>query len=127
MSAPLRLPARQLEKLQNAKMVRVRSGSEHRYTSVWAVIVKGRVFVRSWNDKPTGWYRAFRDEPRGSIAVDETEIAVRAVPVRSERLRHAVSTAYGEKYTTKANQKWVRGFAAAKREAATLELIPAGQ
>jgi hypothetical protein len=83
------------------------------------------VFVRSWNDKPTGWYRAFRTEPVGSIQVDGREIAVRALPTRSERLRAAVTVAYGEKYNTKASQKWVTGFAEPERAAVTLELVPA--
>ena len=58
-----------LETLQRLEILGVRSGSEHRYTGVWAVVVERRVFVRSWNDKPTGWYRAFLSEPRGSISL----------------------------------------------------------
>ena len=45
--------------LAGAKIVGVRSGTEHRPTGVWVVVVKGRVFARSWSDKPTGWFRAF--------------------------------------------------------------------
>ena len=45
---------------QKAKILGVRAGTEHRYTGVWVVVVKRRVFARSWNDKPTGWYRAFK-------------------------------------------------------------------
>ena len=111
--------------LERAKSLRVRSGAEHRYTSVWVVVVERRVFVRSWNDKPTGWYRAFRLEPRGSISVAGEERPVRATHVRSERLRHAVSEAYASKYDTKGAEKWVRGFAERHREATTLELVPA--
>ena len=46
-------------------------------------------------------------------------------PVRSERMRKAVTAAYAEKYATKASQKWVQGFAEPAREANTLELTPA--
>ena len=49
---------------------------------------------------------------------------VRAVPVRSARLRAAVSEAYGVKYNTRASQKWVEGFALAERVEHTLELKP---
>ena len=115
---------RDLEALRSAKILGVRSGMEHKFTGVWVVVVKRSVFVRSWGDKPTGWYRAFRDEPRGMIKVGEREIAVRARHVRSERTRHAVSQAFGEKYDTKASEKWVRGFADPQREATTLELVP---
>ncbi len=113
-----------LQALNKAKIVGVRAGSEHRYTGVWVVVVDGKVFVRSWNDKPSGWYRAFRNEPRGSIQLADQEIAVRARHTRSERRREAVSGAYGEKYNTKASQKWVRGFAEAHRMLTTLELVP---
>jgi len=114
----------ELETLQKLKILGVRSGNEHRYTGVWVVVVERRVFVRSWNDKPTGWYRAFRDEPLGSISLGTRERAVRAIHVRSARLRRAVSEAYAIKYDTKASEKWVRGFAEDEREATTLELVP---
>lgn len=114
-----------LDTLRRAKILGVRSGTEHKYTGVWVVVVGRSVCVRSWSDKPTGWYRAFLKEPRGAITVGEREIAVRARPVRSARLRHAVSQAFGDKYDTKASLKWVRGFAEARREATTLELVPA--
>ncbi|MFL5464053.1 MAG: DUF2255 family protein [Gemmatimonadaceae bacterium] len=113
-----------LQVLEHAKILGVRSGSEHRYTGVWVVVVDRRVFVRSWNDKPTGWYRAFRKQPRGSISVATEEIPVRAAHLRSARMRHAVTEAFAAKYNTKASEKWVRGFGEAQREATTLELLP---
>ena len=119
-----RFPAPVLQALAEAKALGVRAGAEHRFTGVWVVVVEGRVFVRSWNDKPTGWFRAFRDEPRGSIRLGDQEIAVRARLTRSERLRAAVSSAYAAKYPTKASQKWVQGFAEPRRERTTLELVP---
>jgi hypothetical protein len=113
-----------LAALHKAKILGVRAGAEHRYTGVWVVVVESRVFVRSWNDKPTGWYRAFRKEPNGSIQLPDREISVRAKPTRSERLQQAVSQAYAEKYPTKASQKWVSGFAEPSRAQTTLELVP---
>ena len=113
-----------IEALAHAKMIGVRAGTAHKYTGVWVVVVEGRVFVRSWNDKPTGWFRAFLDEPAGSIQFADVERKVRATPTRSQRLRDAVSAAYGEKYDTRASQKWVRGFAQPKRAVNTLELTP---
>jgi len=113
------------EALNQAKILGVRSGDRHRYTGVWVVVVEGRVFVRSWSNRPTGWYQAFREEPRGSVRVGERELAVRAVATRSEYLQQAVSAAYARKYDTRASQKWVTGFAEPGRAQATLELVPA--
>lgn len=125
MAAKDRFPPSLLEALDKAKILGVRSGDEHRYTGVWVVVVDNRVYVRSWNDKPTGWYRAFRKEPVGSLQVGDREVAISARHTRSERLRDAVTRAYAQKYDTKASQKWVTGFAEPRRAQATLELVPA--
>lgn len=119
-----RFSARRLAAFADAPILGVRSGTEHRYTGVWVVVVENRVFVRSWNDKPTGWYRAFRQEPRGSVTIGDTEIGVRAAAVRSARIRRAVSEAYAEKYPTKGSLRWVHGFREPGREANTLEILP---
>src|SRR5213079_1002071 len=86
MTAARRFPKATLEELAGAKILGVRAGAEHRYTGVWVVVVEGGVFVRSWNDKPTGWYRAFQAQPLGSIQLAGREIAIRARQLRGERL-----------------------------------------
>lgn len=124
MAAAPRFTGLALEELARAKILGVRAGAEHRHTGVWVVVAAGRVFVRSWDDKPTGWYRAFLAQPLGSIQLGGREIAVRARQLRGARLRDAVTRAYAVKYHTKASEKWVRGFAEPHRSAATLELLP---
>lgn len=113
-----------VEAVRNAKILGVRAGTERRYTGVWVVVVDGRVFVRSWNDKPTGWLRAFRKQSSGTIQVGGLEIPVRAKPARSARIRDAVTVAFSEKYNTKASRKWVEGFAEPPRALTTLEFVP---
>lgn len=124
-SARGRFPAETLDALAKAKILGVRAGTEHRYTGVWVVVVERRVFARSWNNKPTGWFQAFRAQPLGSIRFGDEEVKVRAKPIRSARLRDAVSAAYARKYNTKASQKWVDGFALSERSVNTVEFIPA--
>ena len=113
-----------VSELQAARILGVRAGTDHRWTGVWPVVVDGRLFVRSWNDAPSGWYRAFLATRDGSIQVGAREIPVRARPVRSTRLRDAVTAAYGQKYPTKGSRKWVEGFAEPERARNTLELLP---
>jgi hypothetical protein len=113
-----------VEAARKAKMLGVRAGSEHRYTGVWVVVVDNRIFARSWNDKPTGWFRAFKKQPKGMIQIGEREISVRAQVPRSARIRDAVTAAFGKKYNTKGSQKWVDGFADPKRLATTIEFLP---
>jgi hypothetical protein len=114
-----------LTAIDEAKILWIRAGIRpHRFRGIWAVVVDGRVFVRSWNDKPTGWYRAWLDEPRGAIKVGEREVRVRARRTRSERLRDAVDRAYAAKYVTPASRAFVKGFTHRRRRETTLELIP---
>jgi hypothetical protein len=113
-----------VEELRKAKILGVRAGAEHRYTGVWVVVVNDRVFARSWSDKPTGWFRAFKKEPAGTIQVGERELRVRGNVVRSARLRDAVTVAFGEKYNTKGSRKWVEGFAEPERVVNTIEFVP---
>jgi hypothetical protein len=118
-----RFPTRLAQAIDEIKYLKIRSG-DHRFIHIWVVVIGGRVLVRSWNDKPGGWYRAFAREPRGTIVVGEREIPVRATRVRSAKLNDAVDQAYAEKYDTKANLKYTRGFKTAKRKATTTELVP---
>jgi hypothetical protein len=87
-----RLPASLVAAIDASKVLGVRAGarSAHRFIGVWAVVVEGRVFARSWSRKAAGWYRTFLEDPEGAIAVGARRARVRAVPVRSGRLREAV-------------------------------------
>lgn len=114
-----------LAAIHDSKILRIRAGTEpHRFIGIWAVVVEGRVFVRSWSLRPRSWYRTFLEEPRGAVQVAGREIAVRAVRTRSERLRDAVDRAYLEKYDTPASIKYARDLGRAKSRATTTELAP---
>lgn len=110
--------------LRDDKFLYIRAGEEHRFLGIWAVVVDGRAFVRSWNDKPTGWYRAFLKDPAGAIRIGDREIPIRARKVTGERLNDAIDRAYLEKFPTKGWKKYAVGLAEPARRATTLELLP---
>jgi hypothetical protein len=125
MKTKRRFPGEIVAAIRDGKIIGIRAGSQpHRFIGIWAVVVDGRVFVRSWTLKPQGWYRTFLEEPRGAIMVGDREIAVRALRTRSERLKAAVDRAYLEKYNTPGSIKYARGLRTAKRRATTTELQP---
>jgi len=124
---PKRFPAAVLSAVRDGKYFGIRAGSApHRFIGTWAVMVEGRVFVRSWSMKPRSWWRTFLEEPKGAFQVPgrARELKVRAVQARSERLRDAVDRAYADKYDTRSSLRYVRGFKTAKRRATTTELRP---
>ena len=118
------MSGRLLEAIDAATYVKIRSGVEHRFIGIWAVVVRGRVFVRSWYDRPDGWHCAFLEEPRGAIQVGGREVRIRAVARRGERLMQAIEQAYAVKYTTPASLKYVAGFRRPRRRSTTMELVP---
>ena len=105
--------------------VRAGRGADHRFIGIWAVVVDGRVFARSWKQARGGWYRTFLDDSLGTIRVGDREIRVRARPARSARIRDDVERAYAEKYPTPGSRKYVRGFRTTRRRDTTLEFLPA--
>jgi hypothetical protein len=42
--------------IDESKLLAIRAGSRsgHRFIAIWAVVVNGRVFARSWMQKPGG-------------------------------------------------------------------------
>lgn len=123
--ARLTLPRPVVAAIDASKILGIRAGarSTHRFIGVWPVVIGDRVFARSWSLKPGGWYRTFLGDPLGTIQVGSREVRVRAVPVRSERIRDAVEQAYAEKYPTPGSRHYVRGFRTKRRRDATVEFV----
>jgi len=111
--------------IQDAKILGIKAGTKpHRTIGIWAVVVNGRVFVRSWDARDGGWYRTLVEEPYGVIEVNARRMRVRAVRTRGERLKDAIDAAYAAKYDTPGSLKYVRGFRLERRRATTTELVP---
>jgi len=112
--------------IDTSRILGIRAGarSDHRFIGIWAVVVDGRVFARSWKQAAGGWYRTFLDDPLGAIQVGERQIRVRAMRVRSARIRDAVERAYAAKYPTPGSAKYVRGFRTLCRRETTVEFVP---
>jgi hypothetical protein len=113
-----------LKNIRESKIIGLRAGTRpHRFIGIWAVVVEDRVFVRSWSLKSRSWYRTFLEEPRGAIHVAGSEIGVRAIHTRSERLKDAIDCAYLEKYNTPGSIKYARDLSRAKSRDTTTELV----
>ncbi len=104
--------------------IAVRAGSKpHRFIHVWAIVVRGRVFVRSWGVKPKGWYMTLLEEPRGLVRVGRKELAFRARRTRGETVRAAVDRAYLRKYARPGEIRYARDLCGPKCRATTTELV----
>ncbi len=90
---------------------------------MWAVVVDGRVFVRSWSMKPRSWYRTLLEEPRGMLKVGERKAPFRAVRTRSAIVKAAVDRAYRAKYDHAGDLRFTRDMTGSKSRATTTELV----
>jgi hypothetical protein len=113
-----------LAAINKEKMLGIRAGmvSNHRVIGIWAVVVEGRVFVRSWSLSPRSWWRIFLEDSHGNIFIAGKEIPVRAIQTRSERLKDLVSLAYKEKYNTPGSIQYVKDLSRKKSRETTTEL-----
>src|SRR5262245_32549372 len=110
--------------VDKARRIGLVAGSKpHKFTSMWAVVVDGRVFVRSWSVKPRSWYRTLLEEPRGVLKVKDREIPFRAVRTRSNVVRAAVDRAYRAKYDHPGDLPYTRDMTGPKSRATTVELV----
>jgi len=113
--------------IDEEKMLAIRAGAgPHRFIGIWAVVVEGRVFVRSWSLEARSWYRTFREDPVGAIQVRGRTVRIRARFPTGQRLLDAVSDAYAAKYHTPGSVKYVRDLGRAKSRETTTELVPFG-
>jgi hypothetical protein len=120
-----RFPRALVVAIQEGPILGIRAGrAAHRVIGIWAVVVDGRVFVRSWGLKPRSWWRTFLEDPCGIMAVGGRTIPVRAVQTRSLRLKDAVDRAYLEKYRTPGSLKFARDLGRKKSRETTTELVP---
>jgi hypothetical protein len=119
-------PGSIVESIHKEKIIGIRAGSIHRIIGIWAVVVEGRVFVRSYSMKPRSWWRTFLEDPQGIMTVGEREIKVKAVQTRSERLKDLVSEAYKEKYNRPGDIQYVKDMSRKKSRDTTTELVWVG-
>lgn len=123
---PKRLSRPVIAAADEAGIMGIRAGarSDHRFIGVWPIVVDGRLFARSWTSTQNGWYRTFLEDPLGVIQVGDRQVRIRAIAVKSKRLRDKIEDAYARKYDTKASQKYVKGFRTARRRDTTTEFVP---
>lgn len=114
-----------LATIKKEKILGIRAGTDspHRIIGIWAVVVEGRVFVRSWSLSPRSWWRTFVEDPHGIIVVGAKEILIRTIQTRSERLKDLVSAAYKEKYNTPGSIQYVKDMSRRKSRDTTTELV----
>ena len=109
--------------IRDAWSVAIRIGSKpHRFIRIWAVVVAGRVYARSWSLTTGGWYKTLAAEKRGVLQVGRKTAPFRGVRARGEALRSAVDRAYLRKYVRPSEARYARDLCEARSRTTTVEL-----
>ena len=117
-----------LKCINETQITSLRAGKDRtKFTGIWMVEVKGRIFGRSYQLAERSWYTAFLNGDSGDISCGKEIIPVKGLkPADIDVINEAINKAYEKKYLVKAyNKKWVDGLARAERVARTMEFIPA--
>lgn len=116
-----------LKCISETQITSVRAGeNREKFTGIWMVVVKDRIFGRSYYGAERSWYTALLNGDNGDIKCGKEIIAVKGMkPADINTITKAINKAYEKKYLVKAyNQKWVDGLCESERVARTMEFVP---
>ena len=122
-----KFPKSFLKCINETQITSVRAGKDReKFTGIWMVVVKDRIFGRSYNLSERSWYTALLNGDNGDIKCGKEIVPVKGLnPTDFNTITKAINKAYEEKYLVKAyNKKWVDGLCEPERVARTMEFIP---
>jgi hypothetical protein len=97
-------PAEALQRIVKAEELEIAArrtdGTLRRWVPIWVVGVGGRVYVRTWQRRDTGWFGQVLDSRRAPIRVAdlEVDVVVEDIGERDADLLADVDAAYCTKY-----------------------------
>ena len=124
---PKRFPSSFLTCINSTQINHVRVGADReKFTGIWMVQVKGRVFARSYYLRERSWYNTFLETESGEIKCAAATVTVKGIkPKDLATITAFVNSAYQKKYGIRpSNQKWVDGLCESERVKKTMEFVP---
>ena len=116
-----------LQCINETQITSVRVGEGRaKFTGIWMVVVKDRIFGRSYYGAERSWFTTLLNEGSGEIKCGKEIILVKGLkPKDINTINKAINKAYKKKYLVKAyNKKWVDGLCEPERVTRTMEFIP---
>lgn len=115
-----------LKCINETQITSVRTGKDRtKFTGIWMVVVKDRIFGRSYYGAERSWYTALLNVGHGDIKCGNEIIPIKGLkPPDIKTITKVINEAYEKKYLVKAyNKKWVDGLCEPERVARTMEFI----
>lgn len=119
-------PTDLLDRIGSAEEIEISTrrvdGSLRGYVPIWAVVVAGGLYVRSYRGGDGGWYRHAAAHPAGAIRAGGHQLEVTFTPAGQD-VRPAVDAAYRAKYAHYGDT-YLRAMLAEPAAATTLRVSP---
>ena len=113
--------------INETQITSVRAGKGRtKFTGIWMVQVKGRIFARSYSLSERSWYTTLLSGETGDIKCEKEIIPVEGVkPADLVTITQSINKAYEKKYLVRAyNKKWVDGLCKTGSIERTMEFVP---
>lgn len=115
-----------LKCINETQITSVRAGKDReKFTGIWMVVVKDRIFGRSYYGAERSWYTALLHGDNGDIKCGKEVLPIKGLKlVDIDTITNAINKAYEKKYLIKDyNKKWVDGLCEPQRVARTMEFL----
>lgn len=115
-----------LKCINETQITSVRAGKDReKFTGIWMVVVKDRIFGRSYYGAERSWYTALLKDDNCEIkCAKEIMPAKGVIPADIKIITLAINKSYEKKYLAKGyNKKWVDGLCEPERVARTMEFV----
>ena len=122
-----KFPKAFLKCINETQITSVRAGKDRtKFTGIWMVEVKGRIFGRSYSLSERSWYTTLLNGDDGDIKCEKEIIPIKGVkPADLGTITQSINKAYEKKYLVRAsNKKWVDGLCKPESVARTMEFLP---
>lgn len=114
-----------LKYIQSNNLIGIKAGSERPdFLEIWMVIVRDRIFARSWGMAERSWYNSFLKDPEGQIKCGDQVYTIKAlIPEDIDQLTEEINQAYLVKYNSEHNRQYAIGIIEDKHVEKTMEFI----
>ncbi|AZA76469.1 DUF2255 family protein [Chryseobacterium sp. G0186] len=114
-----------LHYIKTNNLIGIKAGTDRPdFLEIWMVVVRDRIFARSWGLAERSWYHTFLKDSNGYIQCGSIIYNIKAViPDDNRELMEEINQAYLTKYNTGHNRKYSKGIIQEKHIERTMELI----
>lgn len=114
-----------LDYIKTNNLIGIKAGANRStFLEIWMVVVKDRIFARSWGLAEKSWYNSFLQDSKGQIQCGNFVFNINAIiPRDNNELAEVINNEYLTKYNSGHNIDYAKGIIQTKHIEKTMEFI----